>query len=558
MGVRIKRSGDKGIRRFWYMRYLGDDGKMVERQTDVPVEGTPPPSLSSSDRGDAAFERSRARAEQAFELFDRERRKKNASEHLMQTLIEEKTGRKIVYVRIDELYAKWTSFPRRRKVSERRDQCSHALFGKFLEHCRKFPRGQGEPICFLYQVTPEMAQAFADELHKGICATTVRDHISLLSGTFRRLLPPGAENPFKEVIVQEDENETKIHRKPLTDEQLRAVYETAKRRPERFIYHIAVCAAQTGLRIGDVCCLKWQSVYLQEGHLSLKMRKPGTMVHVPIFDGLRGVLEERLAERNEDDIYVFPEAAAMYLHNHSGLIRRGKLLFAEALFGHCEGEEECVKAGDSTGDDRNKVLRAIEEAGFFARKKERITDVYLRYSRGESYNTISAETGLSRGQISGYLAEIEVLASIRLRPNGGKGRARRLSLAKTRQDHSKGRNASSTYGWHSLRANFVVQALFARIPEDLIKEIVGHAQFRTTKEYIHPTWKVFKEAWERNGTRSAITSKIDVVPSSAMTMTQEEALSLLRKTLTPEQIEALKVLDNNVAQQRQTTSREDN
>ena len=62
-------------------------------------------------------------------------------------------------------------------------------------------------------------------------------------------------------------------------------------------------------------------------------------------------------------------------------------------------------------------------------------------------------------------------------------------LDKTRKAHAKGGRKSSIYGWHSLRATFVVLALSRRIPEEVVAKIVGHATVDMTRRYFNPTEK---------------------------------------------------------------------
>ena len=67
MGLRIKKYKD-GYRPQWYA-YYDDNNQRREIRLDERISGTPPPSLSVMDRGDAEFERSQDRAQIKFDKF---------------------------------------------------------------------------------------------------------------------------------------------------------------------------------------------------------------------------------------------------------------------------------------------------------------------------------------------------------------------------------------------------------------------------------------------------------------------------------------------------------
>ena len=115
-----------------------------------------------------------------------------------------------------------------------------------------------------------------------------------------------------------------------------------------------------------------------------------------------------------------------------------------------------------------------------------------------SYRQIAAETGVSRGQISDYLHSVEELTGTPI-VKWAKVCANSNSaiLKRTRQNRVIGKRAASLYGWHSLRASFVVAALTHGIPIDIVRKIVGHSTVRTTEEYFNPTRAIVAEAVKR-------------------------------------------------------------
>lgn len=117
----------------------------------------------------------------------------------------------------------------------------------------------------------------------------------------------------------------KIHKSALKNDQLPVIYETAKAADEDFIYQIAVCAACTGMRIGDVCNLKWEQIS-DDNHIQVTTSKAGIYVSIPIFPELQKVLDGLLVTKGPNEEYVFPEAANLYKHNPSGLYQRANAI----------------------------------------------------------------------------------------------------------------------------------------------------------------------------------------------------------------------------------------
>lgn len=91
-----------------------------------------------------------------------------------------------------------------------------------------------------------------------------------------------------------------------------------------------------------------------------------------------------------------------------------------------------------------------------------------------------------------YLADVERLTGEHLRPRSAAtaNRATRLDLIeRTRAARGVGKRAASLYGWHSLRATFVVLAVEAGVPLPDVQKIVGHTTAEMTMQYFNPTAK---------------------------------------------------------------------
>ena len=90
------------------------------------------------------------------------------------------------------------------------------------------------------------------------------------------------------------------------------------------------------------------------------------------------------------------------------------------------------------------------------------------------------------------LREIERLTGEPLRPMASKMKARAnwwAQIDRTRAERKIGSKAASLYGWHSLRATFVVLALEAGVPLADVQKVVGHSTAEMTLQYFNPETK---------------------------------------------------------------------
>ena len=117
MGLMLKQQRNGTLRPHWYGVYTAAGARKV-LNLDVPVQGTPPASLSLLDPGDRDFERSREKAKEALARFVEEAERKGRSEHLTERLIESKTGRHVEYARLDALPALWRNLGRETPACE--------------------------------------------------------------------------------------------------------------------------------------------------------------------------------------------------------------------------------------------------------------------------------------------------------------------------------------------------------------------------------------------------------------------------------------------------------
>lgn len=492
MGLKLIK--DKGkVRRTWYGQYR-ENGVWKVTKLTTPMRGTHIPSRLS-EKGDDAFERSRALAQAEFDRFEVDRGVKGCTEHLTRVLIESKSGKKVEDVRLDELAAKWKAMPRSYTPTEKCTENAELYFNRFAKHAN---------VTYLYEVTQEMAASFFDKTRKEYSWSTTKSIMSILKSAFARFLPSGAVNPFATIIKRNRElNAIRVNRRPLSDNELATLIETS--RADRMVHELAVATACTGMRIGDVCNLKWESVDLRLGFVNVLTAKAGKSVTIPIFAPFRRILEGALTSCQEGEMFVFPEAAHMYKYNPDGIYYRGKVLFARALFADEAKKEANIVNVEQEEKTPTKVVEIIHSMGFSPQKTQRCVDVYTMYNKGMTYRQIERETKLSRGQISSYLHEIETITGNTI-VKWAKvcATSNTTLLRKTRQERKVGKRSASLFGWHSLRASFVVTALNAGVPIEMVRRIVGHSTTRMTEEYFNPTKSIIAEVMKRKMSSSVI------------------------------------------------------
>ena len=481
MGLEFRRGRDGEFLPNWYGR-VEVDGKSKVVNLKVRVRGQRPPTLRQE--GDELFEASRDEAQNRFDEFQADARDKGTAAHLTKRLIQFKTGRKIEYVKLGDLAERWRLLGRENQPTESWLAWCDTIFRRFAEtvSCK-----------YLHEVTPQQVSKYAEVLRSSFTRRTARGAMSLLRSAFARLLPIGASNPFDNGISRKgdkDEGST-VHRRPLTAQELVMLFEAARADP--FLYPLTVCAACTGMRIGDVCQLRWQSVDMRGGVIAVRTAKTGKGVEIPIFNPLQEVLQAALTTK-ADSPYVWPDAAQMYIRNRYGIVYRGKSLFARSFAKPAKetAKPAIGKAGiEILKKSMPHVRDAVRAVNFDSAKCERILDSLTRYAQGQSYRQIESGTGRSRGQISEDLKEAERVSKIIFRH--GKTKASKRDIKTLIRDTRQGRGAghgklsASLLGWHSLRGTWATLALSAGIPVETVKLVTGHGTANTVlKFYYNP------------------------------------------------------------------------
>lgn len=520
MGVTLRRERDGTLRPFWYGEFTEADGTRKTVNLALKWRGTPPESLletrdrpgrpqSGVSTGDTEFEASREEAEKKLAEHVEEARHKGRVEHLTERLIESKSGAKVEYVALSDLFEKWTgTIPERcpkckTKIdkAEFRGACTNANCRKslskyslgYVAQCKAlfarfvaFMQERNPKARYLYQVKPADVQAFCDKVGPDMSAATFSVYIGILRPAFDLCLPAGAVNPFRSLKRgarqnQESHTDDTVHRRPFTAEELQKLLDAA--RGDDFMFPLITAGACTGMRRGDLCKLQWNAVDLAGGMLTVKTSKTGAQVEIPIFKPLRAVLESR---RGQGTDYVFPEAERMLRENPTGLTYRFKCIVAHAF--DTENKELLPPVFATEAEGVAAIVEKIPEG----ERRERMLSTFTRYTAGESLTTICKTTGIYKATVSGDLHAVEEwTGKTVLRPQGDS--VKKAIARVTQLDREQGTKSASILDFHALRTTFVTIALSAGVPMEHVRRITGHTTVDIVlKNYFRPGREQFR------------------------------------------------------------------
>lgn len=498
-----------GHRPTWYARFTRN-GQKVNVNLGVPIKGKIPTLVAANGKcrynisahGDEAFEQSREAALAALAKMRRAAKTTGDAKEVKEAkdavqaarYYRARTGVSVKGVRLNDLGELWAKQKRSYTPTENWKDAVQTWFARFAKFAARHAAEHGKRCETINEVTSEIASAWFDEIKSSFAWESVTKQMSLLRNAYARYALDKERNPFADVIMRNREtaNARKPH-KPLVGAELERLFDCASE--DRDIYSLIVAAACTGMRIGDVCTLKWGDVDMQGGIIDCVTAKAGVRASIPIFGRLRDVLNEQSAlpaDGSRPSAYVFPAAAALYKSNPTAIYREAKPFFARAIFGTTGNPKPTDLDADGNLIPAPALEDVIDQAKFTARKRARILEVYKRFKMGEQSNLIADALDLSRSQVSMDLREAEKLTGESLRPRVT-ARSKRQSTIQlielTREPRIVGKRAASIYGWHSLRATFVVLAAEAGVPLADIQRIVGHTTTDMTMEYFNPEKK---------------------------------------------------------------------
>lgn len=169
-------------------------------------------------------------------------------------------------------------------------------------------------------VMPAHCDAFCREMIKHVSRGTVEGYKVYLSAAFNRAVNVDAlidRNPWKAVnlgqiaaAVNPGKGCDKIDRLPFTLQEIKLMIDTM---PAPWCDMVAVSYYGYGLRLSDVCLMRWADVNWAEGYIHLVEMKTKKDRYLPMSDELRARLVAVKNQQDGKDEYVFPVMAHHYL-----------------------------------------------------------------------------------------------------------------------------------------------------------------------------------------------------------------------------------------------------
>lgn len=484
MGLEMRKGRNGELIMHWFGAYKDETGKRVIESLKTPIVGKVIPK-SLLETGDEEFEASRAAAIDELKGFTTSAKEKGRAQHLTARLIEAKTGRKWKVTPIEALPSLVLSAKHRRERSKQNEAWKLKTIQNFVQWAKE--KGLRTSL----QVTPEIAEAYIatfyvpDDNGRIRTAESVRKIKALVGHVLSMTLPDGVENPLKRVMVETPEGDKVFNRAPLNAVEIEKLLEAAS--DDRTAFDLIVTGLCTGLRRGDVCRLRWDSVDQKSWVLKLTTSKTRAELYLPVMPRLRTVIEARNAERKEGAEYVFPEAELQLQTNPSGVSWRIKRAFALAFAKPPEAKMADAPELVPLSESLPVVLKAVRAAKMPAGKREKMIDLLNRYASGQSYRVIQQEKCISRGGISVLLHQAQKLANVRFLPDTQAPGINAAISNVTREKREIGLKAASKYDFHGLRTTFVTLALNAGISVDKLKALTGHNTVEVVlKHYFKP------------------------------------------------------------------------
>ncbi len=332
MGIEITRKKDGSPRSNWWYGRFTINGKSKCVNLGIKIEGRVPDTLRKI--GDTKFERSRMRAQLKLEELQKEAMSQKAAEHHLKELYEIKAGGAFEQVPLTDMEEQWEMLPAKRKRSPAQVKIQKSNLREF----RGFIQGNYPQVKDMSQVTRKMALAWVKDMKdRKLSGSSHNVKLAVVRGLFEQLGSDAGilNNPFAGIPYQALNT---VHRKPFTKDELDALLKHC----DPLIRPVVVVGMCTAMRRGDCCLLKWESVDLRNGFISVKTSKTGEYAEVPLFPLLR----EELENRERTSAYVFPEVAEMYQGNSDGISWRFKKALKNAE----------IKGTTATKEDSDRVF----------------------------------------------------------------------------------------------------------------------------------------------------------------------------------------------------------
>ncbi len=272
-----------------------------------------------------------------------------------------------------------------------------------------------------------------------------------------------------------------ISREFFTNEELVQILDVSQKM-DPLIYQMVVIASCTGLRLKDICYLKWKSINLEHNRIHLTTYKTKQDATVGLWPLLRKLLDNLWNPGVKPEDYILPEAAKQYSHNSANLLERLRKVLVACGYENARKPYSirALQHADleqlSKEETIQRVESAIEKSDWSARRRRMALLYFRSYMKGLTLDEIAKGLDRAKGGISVYLSELEKLTGCAIirrpmlhLPDPRKGKV----MAEIPENGQRARRGSLR-GWHSFKSSFVINALRAGVTLDTLSKILGN------------------------------------------------------------------------------------
>lgn len=290
----------------WYATWKNQNGITEKKSTKVPVKG----------QDGISAKQAKAYAQQVADSMERLAKGQTtyiqAADALRSVAQASGMGGKMPTVR--EYLAEFQGMAGAKTESNRK-----RAFTRFLDYLGK------RADMRLDMLTKDDIRGFVRHVLALVAVGTVRLYLANVSAALNRAVEDDLllKSPMPRIdlakeaqIVNPELGSDSVERQPFTRDELRILV-TQFPAPWRDI--VLVSWLTGGQRLGDCCCLRWQSVDFESGVISFRTDKTGNEITNPIRPTLRARLLAIREEQGGQEEYVFPNMARKYRNANSSV-----------------------------------------------------------------------------------------------------------------------------------------------------------------------------------------------------------------------------------------------
>ena len=481
--IRFNKTTGNLISPNWFGRYsIGGVRKEIALNE---VKGILPPNGDISQLGDWEFEQSRAKALEKLEthlttlatektMAERQRIERESAKQVGKI----KYGIRPLSIPLSML---WETFSKRGnfKCKEQHKKHIQQIIKRFINYLK-----ENFPTCQKFEdTTLEMVQGFCQKYKGTISARTYNEYLLYVKLAYLTL------TEYQRDIIEYLKNEkqkTKTESRDLFSTiEITEIIDIASR-VDNEVKSMVIVASCTGLRLKDICLLKWESINFADNLITLQTHKTDGNAII----GMWSLLREELLQLNKTangNEYVFPDIAKQYKKDKGdNIINRLKFILKLLGYG---SERKIPKFNTYSKEEIQKsVLDTLEKSNWSKIRKKKGKLFFEEFMKGQTIKEIADKFQIKKDNITNYLIDLEELTQCsiirkNLLSNNGQNSLKKGEITASKKTDRK--NAPNKRCWHSFRGSFIVNAIRAGVSIELITKVTGAEQVKIIyKHYI--------------------------------------------------------------------------